>query len=660
VYSLMKRLLVGRPIPTDEQEHQLLPKSIALATFSSDAISSTAYATEEILFVTAVGGSSLALGLDHLIPISIVVAVLLAIVVTSYRQTIYAYPSGGGSYIVSRENLGEYPSLIAGASLLVDYILTVAVSISAGVAAIVSLPQFQSLVNQRVLLGLILITVITVANLRGVKESGRVFAVPTYIYIASITLLVGYGLFRSFFGHIKPVPFDPQKSVATAVTGGSLGLFLLLKGFSSGAVALTGVEAISNGVPAFRRPKSHNAATTILWMGVILGVLFFGVSVLAHHLHPYPSHDETVISQMGRAVYGGGPIYWILQFSTAAILTLAANTAYADFPRLSSIIARDGYLPRQFANRGDRLVFSNGVVFLAVAAAVLLVAFGGLTNALIPLYAVGVFTAFTLSQAGMVIHHRRIKEQGWRRNMVINGVGAVATFIVLLIVAGTKFTSGAWLPIVVVPLIIALFSGIKRHYDRVARSLEVAPEQVRHEHINHTVVVLVGRIHRGVLKALDYARSLRPQHLVAVYVSFEDEDREELEKQWRAFQIDMPLEIVYSPYRELIGPIERYIDELDDRWDNDTITVVIPEFVVGKWYEHILHNQSALFLKGKLLFREGTVVTSVPYHVPAGHDDGRRPDEKSAPEVTSSDNGEVVSPPLPQPDQPTDTPHPAP
>ena len=653
VYSLLKRLLVGRPIPTADQEHQLIPKVIALATFSSDAISSTAYATEEILFVTAAGGSSLALGLSHLVPISIVVAILLVIVVTSYRQTIFAYPSGGGSYIVSRENLGEYPSLIAGASLLVDYILTVAVSISAGVAAIVSLPQFQSLVNDRVAIGLVLIGLITLANLRGIKESGRIFAVPTYIYIISLSALVIYGLGRVYIGHVKPVPFDPHKAVTTAVTGGTLGLFILLKGFSSGAVALTGVEAISNGVPAFRRPKSHNAATTIVWMGIILGVLFFGVSVLAHHLRPYPSHDETVISEMGRAVYGGGPIYWVLQFSTAAILTLAANTAYADFPRLSSIIARDGYLPRQFANRGDRLVFSNGIVFLAVAASILIIAFGGLTNALIPLYAVGVFTAFTLSQAGMVMHHRRIKEPGWKRNMVINGVGSFATFIVLLIVAATKFTSGAWLPIVVVPLIIALFTAIHRHYARVSRSLEVEPAPMRPEHINHTVVVLVGRIHRGVLKALSYAQSLRPQHLVAVYVSFEDEDREELEKQWRAFAIDVPLEIVYSPYRELIGPVERYIDELDDRWENDTITVVIPEFVVGKWYEHLLHNQSALFLKGKLLFREGTVVTSVPYHVPLGTEHHDRP-------PAPVDNGEVVSPPAPQPDPPSDTPHPVP
>jgi hypothetical protein len=367
------------------------------------------------------------------------------------------------------------------------------------------------------------------------------------------------------------------------------------------------------------------------------------VSVLAHHLHPYPSHDETVLSQMGRAVYGGGPLYWILQFSTAAILTLAANTAYADFPRLSSIIARDGYLPRQFANRGDRLVFSNGVVFLAGMAGILIIAFGGLTNALIPLYAVGVFTAFTLSQAGMVIHHRRIKEPGWKRNIVINGVGSVATGIVLVIVAASKFTEGAWVPIVVVPLIIALFAAIKRHYDRVATALEVEPAQVRPEPMNHTVVVLVGRIHRGVLKALAYARSLRPQHLVAVYVSFEDEDREAIEKQWRAFQIDIPLEIIYSPYRELIEPIERYIDELDDRWENDTVTVVIPEFVVGKWYEHILHNQSALFLKGKLLFREGTVVTSVPYHVPANE----LHDAPKEPKVSADGDGKHAAPPPP-------------
>jgi amino acid transporter len=617
VLSLLKRVLVGRPLATTEQEHQRIPKSIALAVFSSDAISSTAYATEEILFVTALGASSLALGLSVLIPIAIAVSVLLVIVVTSYRQTIFAYPSGGGSYVVSRENLGEYPSLLAGASLLVDYILTVAVSISAGVAAIISIPAFRAMADRRVLLGLVLIALITVANLRGVKESGRIFAIPTYIYIAVLTLLVGWGLFRAFFGDLGHVPFDPHKFEGMRESGGHLGLFLILKGFSSGAVALTGVEAISNGVPAFQRPESKNAATTMVWMGTILGTLFFGVSVLAHHLHPYPSHDETVFSQMGRAVFGDGPLYVVLQFATAAILTLAANTAYADFPRLSSIIARDGYLPRQFANRGDRLVFSNGIVFLAVAAGALLVGFKGLTNALIPLYAVGVFTSFTLSQMGMVRHHKKERQPGWRRGVVINTVGACATFVVLLIVAITKFSAGAWVPLVVVPIIIAVFVSINRHYKRMSVELAITPAEVRPEVLNHTVVVLVGRVHKGVIKALNYARSLRPNHLFAVYVAFEDEDREEMERQWEEFGFDIPLEIVASPYRELVEPVEAYLEELDARWNNDTVTVVIPEFVLGRLFDprNLLHGQTALTLKAALLNREGVVVTSVPYHV---------------------------------------------
>jgi hypothetical protein len=314
----------------------------------------------------------------------------------------------------------------------------------------------------------------------------------------------------------------------------------------------------------------------------------------------------------------------ILQFSTAAILTLAANTAYADFPRLSSIIARDGFLPRQLATRGDRLVFSNGIVILAVLASVLIIAFGGITNALIPLYAVGVFTAFTLSQLGMVIHHRRVHEEGWKRGIVINAVGSASTFIVLLIVATTKFAKGAWLPIVVVPMIIALFLAIRRHYDRVTRALAISPDEVRPAPLNHTVVVLVGRIHKGVLKALAYAKSLNPQHLLAVFVSYEDDDREDMERQWEKFRLDVPLEIIHSPYRELVAPVEQFIEELDARWENDTITVVIPEFVVDRWYEQILHNQSALFLKGKLLFREGIVVTSVPYLV--SHDNGQEPE----------------------------------
>ncbi|MEX2099916.1 MAG: APC family permease, partial [Acidimicrobiia bacterium] len=487
--AFVKRVLVGRPLATTEMEHQRIPKTIALAVFSSDAISSTAYATEEILFVVAVGASSLALGLSALVPIGVAVAVLLAIVVTSYRQTIFAYPSGGGSYVVSRENLGENPSLIAGASLLVDYILTVAVSISAGVAAIVSIPEFHDLEKHRVLLGLVLIAFISLANLRGIKESGRVFAVPTYVYIFALIALVGYGLYRTLIADdIAPIVVG-HDFVGSNITGGTLGLFILLKGFSSGAVALTGVEAISNGVPAFRRPESKNAANTLLWMGVILGTLFMGVQVLAHHLGPYPSEKQTVMSQLGSAVWGTGTfMYVVLQFATAAILTLAANTAYADFPRLSSIIARDGYLPKQLANRGDRLVFSNGVVVLAVSAGGLIIAFGGITNALIPLYAVGVFLSFTLSQAGMVRHHQKEQERGYKRNIVINAVGSVATLIVLLIVGTTKFTSGAWVPLVVIPLIVLLFKSIKRHYKTVADGLRVTPAY-RPRKMNHTVVV---------------------------------------------------------------------------------------------------------------------------------------------------------------------------
>jgi len=611
--SVLKRILVGRPLATVEEEHQRVSKKVALATFSSDAISSSAYATEEILFVVAVGASSLALGLSRLVPIAIAVAILLVIVITSYRQVIFAYPGGGGAYVVSRENLGETPSLVAGASLLVDYILTVAVSISAGVAAIVSMPAFRDLQSHRVELALALIALVSLANLRGVKESGRLFAVPTYLYILLIGSLIVYGLSRSFRGTIDPIEVDPE-AFKGALTGGSLSLFILLKGFSSGAVALTGVEALSNGVPAFRRPEARNAATTLVWMGVILGSLFFGLSVLAHRLGPYPTEEETVISQMGIAVFGSGPLYVALQIATAGILVLAANTAYAGFPRLASIIAADGYLPRQLTNRGDRLVFSNGIVVLSIAAGGLIIAFGGITNALIPLYAVGVFTSFTLSQSGMVRYHLRVKERGWRRNLVINGVGATATLVVLAVVAVTKFTSGAWLPIVVIPAILLVFRTIHRHYASVQAALALTPGY-RARRMNHTVVVLVGSVHRGVLEALAYASSLRPNRLLAVTVVSDPEEQERMLEKWRALGIEVPLDIVYSPYRELSRPVLQYIDELDAKRENDIVTVVIPEFVVRKWWEQLLHNQSALFLKGRLLFRKGTVVTSVPYHL---------------------------------------------
>ena len=621
-----KRLLVGRPIASSESDHQRLNKTTALAVFSSDAISSTAYATQEILIVTALGTSSLALGLDVLVPIAIAVMVLLAIVATSYSQTIHAYPSGGGSYVVSRENLGERASLVAGASLLVDYILTVAVSICAGVRAITSIPALRDWENQKVLIGLIAIGVITLMNLRGVKESGRIFAVPTYLYIVVLVGLVAYGLTKSFFGWFGGIEQIDFASVAAIAgehgekikdTGGSLGIFLILKGFSSGAVALTGVEAISNGVPAFRRPEAKNASITLTWMALILGSLFFSVSVLASRIHPVPLEEgESVFSQMGRAVFGEGVVYLVLQFATAGILLLAANTAYADFPRLSSLISRDGYLPRQLGNRGDRLVFSNGVLVLALAASALVVIFGGTESALIPLYAVGVFTSFTLSQTGMVRHHLRHREPRWRLHLGINASGAVFTLVVTCVVAYTKFTSGAWVSIVVVLTIMAFFKLINGHYKKVAAGLRTEAGY-KPRRMNHTVVVLVGNLHRGTLEALAYAKSLAPNHLVAVSVVSDDDEERRIQDQWAERGLDISLEIVHSPYRELAGPVLKFLDELDAVWDDDITTVVLPEFVVSSWWGNLLHNQTALLLKGRLLFRRNTVVTSVPYHLDA-------------------------------------------
>ena len=620
--STIKRVLVGKPLASADEGHQRLTKIIALAVFASDAISSTAYAGEEVLLVV-LPVATVEQSLNTLLPISIVVMALLAIVVTSYRQTLFAYPSGGGSYIVSKENLGETPSLVAGASLLVDYILTVAVSISAGVAAIVSTRQEWA--DSRVTICLVCVVVMTVMNLRGVKESGRIFAGPTYIYIVALTMLVGWGLYKSYFGGLNPIPPNEEslshlRTNAGALTG--LTALIVLRAFSSGAIALSGTEAISNGVPAFKKPESKNAATTLTWMGVILGTFFFGISLLAHRLHAVPSEHETLLSVMGGAVFGQGTfLYLLVQISTFAILILAANTAYADFPRLSSIIARDGFLPRQLANRGDRLVFSNGVLVLALVAALLIVAFKGDTSALIQLYAVGVFTGFTLSQAGMVQHHRRLREPGWRRGMIINAVGTFATGLVLLVVLVSKFTEGAWIPAVLVPIIVAFFKAIHRHYQRVERSLDV-PADYRQPRATHTIVVLVGRVHRATLAALTYAKSLAPDRLVAVTVVSDADQAEEIQHQWDQYNINIPLHIESSPYRELTGPVLAFLDELDAQHENDIITVILPEFVLTKWWEQLLHNQSALLLKARLLFRRNTVVVSVPYHIePSGQAD---------------------------------------
>ncbi|MEO5723021.1 MAG: APC family permease [Ilumatobacteraceae bacterium] len=614
--SILKRVLIGRPIATADEGHQRISKKIALPVFASDAISSTAYATDAILAVllgqAAVGYAAF----TKLIPIAIVVAVLLVIVITSYRQTVFAYPSGGGSYIVSKENLGTVPSLVAGSALLVDYILTVAVSVAGGVLAIKSAFGFDQ--KWTVPICLVCILGMTVANLRGLKESGSLFAPPTYVYIISLLVLITVGVVRVFI--LKNIDqIDPHKVSEEAVqlSKGAQGLtlLLLLRAFSSGAVALSGVEAVSNGVPAFKKPESKNAATTLVWMGVILGSCFVGVSVLAAKLRPVRGdNDPTGIALMAQQVYDGkGVLFWIMQISTFAILVLAANTAYADFPRLSSIIATDGFLPRQFANRGDRLVFSNGVVFLAIIAGVLVVVFDGDISRLIPLYAFGVFTGFTLSQAGMVVHHLRLREPRWRQNMMINGLGAATTLTTALIVVISKFTEGAWIPAALIPLMVLGFYSIGRHYKRVRAAVK-AEAGYRSKRHTHYVVVLVGSLNRGTLDAIQYAKSLAPDRIIGLSVVQDAEEEHELREQWDEFDVDIELHTVSSPYRELTRPILDYIDEIDAERDDDIITVVIPEFVT-KVSSQWLHNQSALMLKARLLYRPHTVVVSVPIHV---------------------------------------------
>jgi amino acid transporter len=614
-YSALKRLLIGRPLSTREFEHQRLPKRLAIGVFSTDAIASTAFATQEILVVLVPAAGMAALG--YLVPISLLVVALLVIVVLSYRQTLYAYPNGGGSYIVSRENLGTNPSLVAAASLLVDYTLTVSVSVAAGVAAITS--AISPLRGYEVELGVALIALIALGNLRGVRESGRVFAPPTYLYVAIMTLLVVWGLFKTFTGDLQPLPVN-QGQLAHFTGGetmlGGVTFFLLMRAFSSGAVALSGVEAISNGVQAFRKPESRNAAITLMWTAFILGSLFAGIAVLADQLRPTLSENETILSQMGHAVFGGsGPLYIVLQASTAAILTLSANTAYADFPRLSAIIAQDGFMPRQLANRGDRLVLSNGILVLSIAAGALVIGFGASVSSLIPLFAVGLFTAFTLSQAGMVVHHWRLREPRWRLGLVINGVGALATTLVTAVILISKFTEGAWIPALVIPLLVLLFKGIHHHYETVDRAMRVEPG-IKLPEIQHTVVVLVGpKVHLGVIQSLAYAKSLQPDFLHAVSVSYDPEQADRLREQWERFDFDVPLDVVDSPYREINEPVLEYLDELDQRSSSDVVTVIIPELVVHHWWQQLLHNQTALWLKVRLLFREGTVVTSVPSHV---------------------------------------------
>jgi amino acid transporter len=604
-YASCKRLLLGRPIPSNLAHHERLSKVTGLAVLSSDALSSVAYATEEILRVLVVGGLA---ATAFSLPIGLLIATLLGLIAFSYRQTIHAYPGGGGAYVVSKDNIGANAALVAAAALLIDYTLTVAVSIAAGVAAVTS--AFPALHVNRVEVSLAFLAVLAVGNLRGIRESGRIFAVPTYFFITMTLMLLAVGLFRFATGSIHPIVTADPVPVGSRM----LGWFMLLTAFSNGCTAMTGVEAVSNGVPAFRAPEAKNAAQTLVAMAVLAITMFVGITLLAQAYHVIPSDSETVISQIARGTFGGrGTLYFCVQMATMLILVLAANTAYSDFPRLASIVARDGYLPRQFTNQGDRLAFSNGIVALSLFAALLLIAFHGDTHALIPLYMIGVFISFTLSQGGMVVHWRKLRGQGWRASAFVNGLGAVATGVVLVIVAMTKAVEGAWIIIGLIPILVLLFKATHKHYAHVASQLSL--KGWRGEAPQHsTVLVPIGGVHRAVLQANAYARSLSDD-VRALFVDTDAASTCRVREEWDRWGCGTRLEVLPSPYRSLMEPLLDYIDHLQAAHPDDYVTVILPEFVPRRWWQHLLHNQRALLIKGALLFRPRVVVTSVPFHL---------------------------------------------
>jgi amino acid transporter len=645
VFDSMKRLVVGRPLRSDRLGEQLLPKRIALPVFASDPLSSVAYATQEILLVLTLGG----LAYLYLAPwIGLGVIVLLAVIVLSYRQVVQAYPSGGGSYEVASTNLGASAGLVVAAALLVDYIMTVAVSVAAGVDNIIS--AFPDLNPWRVPINLAFVALLTAMNLRGVRESGRIFAVPTYLFVLGVLVLIATGFIRMLFGD-TPVAESAGWSIQpepshVGLTGLAL-VFLALRAFSSGCTALTGAEAISNGVPAFKPPKGANAARTMSAMGILSIIMFGGITALALvanvryvenacDLVGFPGDcatgaQRTVIAQLAAAVFGGtsSPMFFYIQAATALILILAANTAFNGFPMLGSILAEHRYLPRQLHTRGDRLAFSNGILLLALVAGALIYAYKGSVTSLIQLYILGVFTSFTLSQTGMVRHWNRLlrteRDPGQRRRMhrsrIINAFGACFTGLVLVIVTVTKFTHGAYLVVIAIPVLFVMMRAIRRHYDRVA--VELAPEpggMILPSRIH--AVVLVSRLHRPTIRALAYARATRPDTLTALTVAITPEEVRQLQSEWDDHDIPVPLTIVDSPYRDITGSVLSFIAQLGKDHPRDLVMVYIPEYVVGRWWEHLLHNQSALRLKARLLFQRGVMVTSVPWQLessrPAG------------------------------------------
>ena len=618
--------LIGRPLPTADAPHQTIGRTIGLAVFASDALSSTAYATQEILVVLAAAGT---IAFGYAFPIALAIVGLLTVVTISYQQTIHAYPGGGGAYIVARDNLGELPAQIAAAALLTDYILTVAVSVSSGVAQMVS--AYPTILPYRAALAVGMVLVIMMVNLRGVRESGRAFALPTYFFLGLMFLTLGTGLVRYLLGSLGTVADPPPLHALEAVA--AVTPFLILHAFSSGTTALTGVEAISNGIPAFKEPRSRNAGITLLWMSAILGVLFLGITFLAGQVGALPSEAETVVSQLVRTIFDGrGTLYLMAIAATTVILIMAANTSFADFPRLSALVAADGFLPRQLTYRGSRLVYSRGIAALAAVACLLIVLFNASVTALIPLYAIGVFLSFTLSQAGMArrwwkMGHlapgQEVQERGstlrfdarWQLKMLINGLGALFTAVVTLVFAATKFQEGAWVVVFSTPALVGVFFAIHRHYRELARNLSLedygGPPMGR----RNRVILPISGVHRGTLAALRYARSLSDD-VTAVHVTIDAAEAERVRGKWETWGEGVRLVILDSPYRLLLEPLLAYIEEiLSRRQPNDTVTIVVPQFVPRRWWHNLLHTQTALLLRLALLFRPGLVITDVPYHV---------------------------------------------
>jgi amino acid transporter len=604
---ILKRWLVGDPLKTAQASDERLSKTIALAVFSSNAISSVAYATEEILLVLILAGST-ALGWS--IPVSLAILFLVIVLTISYRQIIYEYPEGGGAYIVARSNLGDMPALIAAAALMIDYVLTVAVSVAAGVAAITS--AVPSLYTHREAIGLTAILFIVVVNLRGVRESGKFFAIPTYSAIGALGLLVLIGLFHSLTGHDTAGLSD----AASATAGGleSLTLFLILRSFAAGCAAVTGMEVISNGVKAFRHPESKNAATTMVCMSAILASLFMGISWLAYHYGITANAHETVVSQLARLTFGTGAVYYTIQVGTMLLLILAANSAFAGFPHLSSILARDGFMPHQMATFGDRLVFSNGIIILGFFACLLLVLFQGDTHALIPLYAIGVFVSFTLSQAGMVRRWLIKKGHHWRKKLIVNGVGAIATGIATIIIASTKFMQGAWIVFLLVALLIMMFRGIRSHYQAVAEQVMLSRDARPPRPRRNLILIPIGAVNKAVVRAVDYARS-RGGEVRAVLIDVDKEETALVEIKWAQWGCGVPLVVLPSPYRSILRALLDYVEANLDKDPDCWITVVLPEILPARWWQNILHNQRALLLKASLLFKDRVVLTDVPFHL---------------------------------------------